>query len=47
MTWLWRDPASRIVAGNPYDADQFAWYFRYNATAVAYFWLPGLSADAG
>ena len=26
--WLWRDPASRIVAGNPYDADQFAWFFR-------------------
>ena len=34
--WLWRDPASRIVAGNPYDADQFAWFFRYDATAVAH-----------
>ena len=35
--WLWRDPASRLVAGNPYwDTDQFAWYFRYDATAVAH-----------
>jgi hypothetical protein len=44
--WLWRDPASRIVAGNPYDADQFAWYFRYDATAVAHFRLPALTTDA-
>jgi hypothetical protein len=43
--WLWRDPASRIVAGNPYDADQFAWYFRYDATAVAHFRLPALTTD--
>jgi hypothetical protein len=43
--WLWRDPASRIVAGNPYDADQFAWYFRYDATAVAHFRLPALITD--
>jgi hypothetical protein len=41
--WLWRDPASRIVAGNPYDTDQFAWYFRYDATAVAHFRLPALT----
>src|ERR1700678_4824985 len=40
--WLWRDPASRIVAGNPYDADQFAWFFRYDATAVAHLRLPAL-----
>ena len=40
--WLWRDPASRIVAANPYDTDQFAWYFRYDATAVAHFRLPAL-----
>jgi len=39
---LWRDPASRVVAGNPYDADQFAWYFRYDATAVAHLRLPAL-----
>ena len=41
--WLWRDPASRTVAGNPNDADQFAWFFRYDATAIAHFRLP----DAG
>ncbi len=40
--WLWRDPASRIVAGNPYDADQFAWFLRYDATAVAHVRLPAL-----
>jgi hypothetical protein len=43
--WLWRDPASRIVAGNPYDTDQFTWYFRYDATAVAHFRLPALTTD--
>ena len=43
--WLWRDPASHIVAGNPYDSDQFAWYFRYDATAVAHFRLPALTTD--
>jgi hypothetical protein len=43
--WLWRDPASRLVAGNPYDTDQFAWYFRYDATAVAHFRLPALITD--
>jgi hypothetical protein len=39
---LWRDPVSRTVAGNPNDADQFAWFFRYDATAVAHFRLPAL-----
>jgi hypothetical protein len=43
--WLWRDPAAHIVAGNPGDADQFAWYFRYDATAVAHFRLPALTTD--
>jgi len=43
--WLWRDPASRIVAANSYDADQFAWYFRYDATAVAHFHLPALTTN--
>jgi len=43
--WLWRDPASRIVAGNPYDTDQFSWFFRYDATAVAHFRLPALTTD--
>lgn len=40
--WLWRDPASRIVAGNPNDADQMAWFFRYDATAIQHFQLPSL-----
>lgn len=40
--WLWRDPASRIVAANPYDSDQLAWYFRYDATAAAHLRLPAL-----
>src|ERR1700677_461380 len=44
--WLWRDPASRIVAGNSYDADQFAWFFRYDATAVAHLRLPALITTA-
>jgi hypothetical protein len=43
--WLWRDPAAHIVAGNSADADQFAWYFRYDATAVAHFRLPALTTD--
>ena len=40
--WLWRDPAIRTVAGNPYDADQSAWFFRYDATAIAHGRLPAL-----
>jgi len=44
--WLWRDPASRIVAANPYDSDQFAWFLRYDATAVAHLRLPALATTA-
>jgi hypothetical protein len=44
--WLWRDPASRIVAANSQDADQFAWFFRYDATAVAHLRLPALTTEA-
>ncbi len=44
--WLWRDPASRTVAGNPNDADQMAWFFRYDATAIAHFHLPALVTTA-
>ena len=43
---LWRDPASRTVAGNANDADQIAWFFRYDATAVAHFHLPALITTA-
>jgi hypothetical protein len=39
---LWPDPAGRIVAGNPHDADLFAWYLRYAATSVAHGQLPAL-----
>lgn len=41
--WLWRDPASRVVAANPYDSDQFAWFFRYDASPIAHLRLPALS----
>ncbi len=44
--WLWRDPASQMVAGNPSDADQMAWFFRYDAAAVAHFHLPALVTHA-
>ncbi len=44
--WLWRDPASRTVAGNPNDTDQFAWFFRYDATAIAHLRLPALVTTA-
>lgn len=44
--FLWRDPASRVVTGNPYDTDQFAWFFRYDATAVAHLHLPDLITSA-
>src|SRR5258708_36639515 len=36
VTWhLWADPASRTIAGNPNDADLFAWFLRYDAMAGA------------
>ncbi len=44
--WLWRDPASRTVAGNANDTDQFAWFFRYDAAAVAHLRLPALVTTA-
>jgi hypothetical protein len=44
--WLWRDPASRTVAGNPNDTDQFTWFFRYDATAIAHLRLPALVTNA-
>ena len=44
--WLWRDPASRMVAGNPNDTDQFTWFFRYDATAVVHGRLPALVTTA-
>jgi len=44
--WLWRDPASRTVAGNPNDSDQFTWFFRYDATAIMHARLPALVTTA-
>jgi len=47
VTWrLWADPASHTVAGNPNDASLFAWYLRYDATAVAHARLPALVTAA-
>jgi hypothetical protein len=47
VTWhLWADPASRTVAGNPNDADFFAWCLRYSATAVSHGRLPSLVTAA-
>jgi hypothetical protein len=49
---LWRDPTSRIVACNPWDPDQSAWWLRYAAEAIAHGRLPalittGMNAPAG
>jgi hypothetical protein len=47
LTWrLWENPARRIVFGNPHDADLFAWFMRYAATAVRHGRLPALIATA-
>src|SRR5258708_16887854 len=47
VTWhLWADPASRTIAGNPNDADLFAWSLRCDARAVAHGKLPALVTAA-
>jgi Glycosyltransferase family 87 len=47
VTWrLWADPASHTVAGNPNDADFFAWFMRYDATALTHGRLPSLVTAA-
>jgi hypothetical protein len=47
VTWrLWADPASHMVAGNPNDADFFAWFLRYAASALAHGRLPALVTAA-
>jgi hypothetical protein len=40
--WLWQHRSTGTVAGNPNDADQFAWFFRYDAAAIAHGRLPAL-----
>jgi hypothetical protein len=39
---LWADPAGRMPAGDGEDVDQFTWFLRYAATAVAHGRLPAL-----
>jgi hypothetical protein len=43
---LWADPAARVAAGNMQDADQFAWFLRYESTAVAHGRMPALVTTA-
>jgi hypothetical protein len=43
MTWrLWADPRSLAQTGDTADVDLFAWFMRYNATAIAHGHLPAL-----
>jgi hypothetical protein len=47
VTWrLWADPASRAQRGDPEDVDQFDFFMRYSATAVAHWHLPALVTTA-
>ena len=43
---LWIDPASRAQAGDLRDLDQFTWFMRNSATAVAHGGLPTLITTA-
>jgi hypothetical protein len=43
VTWrLWADPAGRAVTGDTADVDLFAWFMRYDATAIGHGHLPAL-----
>jgi hypothetical protein len=43
VTWrLWGDPAGRAQVGDTPDADLFAWFMRYDATAIGHGHLPAL-----
>jgi hypothetical protein len=47
LTWrLWADPAGRMQVGDVQDVDLFAWFMRYDATAVAHGHLPSLVTTA-
>jgi hypothetical protein len=49
LTWrLWADPAARSTVGDPgpADVDLFAWFLRYQATAIAHGHLPALVTTA-
>ncbi len=43
---LWLDPAGRAQAGDLRDVDQFTWFMRNSATAVAHGGLPALITTA-
>ena len=43
---LWVDPAGRVQSGDLRDVDQFTWFVRYSATAVAHGGLPALVTTA-
>jgi hypothetical protein len=46
LTWrLWADPANRVQAHTG-DIDQFVWFMRYSAAAVAHGRLPALTTTA-
>jgi hypothetical protein len=43
VTWrLWADPASLAQTGDTADVDLFAWFMRYDGTAIAHGHLPAL-----
>jgi hypothetical protein len=47
VTWrLWGDPAGRAQVGDTGDVTLFAWFMRYEATAVAHWHLPALVTTA-
>jgi hypothetical protein len=47
VTWrLWADPAARAQVGDVQDVNLFAWFMRYEATAVAHGRLPALATAA-
>ena len=43
---LWADPAARAQVGDVQDVNLFAWFMRYEATAVAHGHLPALATTA-
>jgi len=47
LTWrLWADPAARVQVGDTQDVNLFAWFMRYEATAVVHGRLPALATTA-
>jgi hypothetical protein len=43
---LWADPATRAQVGDVQDVNLFAWFMRYEATAIAHGRLPALTTAA-